>query len=145
MANSRPSRAPVPRIAPRGRTSGNHGAPVRNPHAGPVFIPVPRPVMARRPLPARGRIGSDPGGPVANPRYIFVSAGLLFTLWEPGPPYPGGFGGSVIPRFSFTPGMAVPGEAEPGRVQALGSASVYEISLGALFAAWEPGRVFTDP
>ena len=50
-----------------GRTSGSRGTPARNPVAGPVFRQAVRPAQARRPLPPRGRIASNPGGPVRNP------------------------------------------------------------------------------
>ena len=54
-------------LPPRGRVSGNPGAPVRNPAPGPVFRQAVRPAQARRPLPPRGRTASNPGGPVQNP------------------------------------------------------------------------------
>lgn len=46
---------------------GSGGAPVRNPVPGPVFYQKTSPAKAQNPLPKRGRISSNPGGPVQNP------------------------------------------------------------------------------
>lgn len=62
-----PARARIPQIAPRGRTSGNRGAPVQNPV---VLAPAPFPHPARTVIPQispRGRVQRNAGAPVQNP------------------------------------------------------------------------------
>ena len=67
-------------LPPRGRITGNPGAPVRNPHVGPVFRQAVRPIRGIIPQNApRGRTGSNPGGPVENIPF----ATLVFSYGSP--------------------------------------------------------------
>ena len=71
-----PVRARIPANAPRGRTKGSAGAPVRNPSAGPVFHQAVQPCRARIPANTQNtseRVNANLGGPVRNP-----SSGPLF-------------------------------------------------------------------
>ena len=78
-------RARIPQSWSKGRTgfqaSSNPGAPVRNPAAGPVFRPFTSPVQARFPLPRRGTIRGNPGGPVRNTP---IHESGPFHIWLPG-------------------------------------------------------------
>ena len=57
----------IPQVFSKGRVYSNSGAPVQNPSAPPPVYPLHGPVQARHPLPPRGRITRNPGGPVLNP------------------------------------------------------------------------------
>ena len=68
FASRVPVRAVIPQTAPRGRVSGNKGAPVRNPGSGPVFRQATSPIRIRVPQTfSKGRIGNNAGAPVHNP------------------------------------------------------------------------------
>jgi hypothetical protein len=65
-----PARARVPQNAPRGRTAGSAGGPVRNPSHGPVFRQAAGPARARIPQTALNtseRVRFGPGAPVPTP------------------------------------------------------------------------------
>jgi len=86
---TQPARARFP-LPPRGRTSGNPGGPVRNPHPGPVFRQAVHPIRGIIPQNApRGRIASNPGGPVENiPNVpLLVTTGSPFTLLATDEPF----------------------------------------------------------
>ena len=57
-----------PHLPPRGRSTSNSGAPVRNPAAGVAFRQRTFPARIRITLPPRGRIGSNRGTAPATPR-----------------------------------------------------------------------------
>ena len=74
-----PAQARYP-LPPRGRTTGNKGAPVSNPATGPVFRQAVQPIRGIIPQNApRGRTGSNPGGPVEN----IPQATLRFSYGDP--------------------------------------------------------------
>jgi hypothetical protein len=68
-----PARARIPKTWAKGRAgSGNKGAPVRNPVAGPVFRQRNRPARYRISQPPRGRASGSPGAPVRSPVTLAV-------------------------------------------------------------------------
>ena len=78
-----------PSLPPRGRIASNPGAPVHNPHLGPVFRPAIEAIRARQPFPRRGQcrfirftpLFQPPLPPVPPPFYPLTSpVSIRFTL-----------------------------------------------------------------
>jgi hypothetical protein len=68
-------RARLPFPVLKGRVASSAGAPVRNAHPGPVFRQATSPARIHPSLPPRGKVWSNPGGPVKNPRQPTFSSG----------------------------------------------------------------------
>ena len=102
-----------------GLISASYGAPPLLGSPGPVFHPLVAPARAQNPLPKRGRVYSNPGGPVHNPL-----AGPVF-------------------RQRTSPARApIPENAPRGRVASAKGAPVHNPLAGAVFhSAPFPRRV----
>lgn len=159
--------APVrikPALPPRGRVSGNPGARVQNPHAGPVFRQAGWPARTRIPQNTpRGRATGSAGAPVQNPppspalpfSPFRQAVHIRFTLPPrgrvtsgPGAPARNPARGPVFTQAIQPARARIPQNAPRGRTfssPAAPAASIHRILItaGDPFTTWTTGSIFT--
>ena len=126
-------------LGPRGRVYGiSLGAPVRNPSQGPVFRQAVHPAQMRVPqVFSKGRVYSNPGGPVQNP--------------------PPPITGPVFFPKNWPARSRIPQNAPRGRVYSNPGAPIRNATTGPVFRqatqpirvripqVWSKGRVYSNP